>query len=55
MDVEIPGLGKRDLMVRTKEKKDTYNVYGCKHLKDTVNPNTNEVTIPKGAYTYCVM
>lgn len=56
VDVEIPGLkGKRNLMVRTNEIKDRYRLHGCKHLIDTVNPNTNEVTIPKGAYTFCVI
>ncbi|MEQ9403207.1 MAG: hypothetical protein RIM99_06470 [Cyclobacteriaceae bacterium] len=55
VDVLIPGLkGKRNLMVRTQEIKDKYQLHGCKHLMDTINPNTSEVTIPKGAFTFCI-
>lgn len=56
VNVAIPGLkGKRNLMVRTQEVKDRYKLHGCKHLVETVNPNTNQVTIPKGSYTFCVI
>ncbi len=56
VDVEVPGLkGKRNLMVRTDDIKDKYRVHGCKHLIETVNPTTNQVTIPKGAFTFCVV
>ena len=56
VNVKIPGLkGARNLMVRTREIKEHYRLHGAKHLQATLNPRTNEVTIPKGAYTFCVI
>ncbi len=56
VNVKVPGLnGVRNLMVRTTEYKMEYHVHGCKHLMESVNPNTKEITIPKGAYTFCVI
>ena len=55
INVELPRLGNRNLMVRTSEVKDEYRVHGCKHLMESINPKTQEVTIPKGAYTFCVI